>query len=308
VHEHLVPVLYFLQVHLLYATLVALGAWALTSLRGASVTAKFWICTAASLNFVVPLGGFIDRFGAQELPGAQQLAPIAALDLALARHPSVAALLGALWVAGALLMLLRLLVRISRERRTNGGHRSRDAPAFRVQGVPVHFTAGCQGPAVEGILRSHICLPVGIQHLLSERELHAVLLHEVTHARRRDNLLRLIHELAQCLLWFHPLLWLTGSRLALYRELSCDASVLKGSSGSLLVSALAKLTSPENGLVLSSAATSFVAHRLDRLLAPATAEANRRLNAALVAAFATLLCAAVFLTVANTACCLVPVP
>jgi bla regulator protein BlaR1 len=173
----------------------------------------------------------------------------------------------------------------------------------------VHFTADCQGPAVEGMWRSHICLPLGIQHLLSERELHAVLLHEVMHARRRDNLLRLIHEFAQCLLWFHPLLWLTGSRLALYRELSCDASVLKGSSGSLLVSALAKLASPENSLVLRSAATSLVAHRLDRLLAPATAEANRRLNAALAAAFATLLFAGgVFLTVANTACCLVRVP
>jgi beta-lactamase regulating signal transducer with metallopeptidase domain len=135
-----------------------------------------------------------------------------------------------------------------------------------------------------------------------------VLLYEVTHARRRDNLLRLIHELAQCLLWFHPLLWLTGSRLALYRELSCDASVLKGSNGSLLVSALAKLTSPENGHVLRSAARSLVAHRLDRLLAPATAEANRRLKAVLVAAFATLLLAGVVLTVANTACCLVPVP
>jgi hypothetical protein len=84
--------------------------------------------------------------------------------------------------------------------------------------------------------------------------------------------------------------------------------VLKGSSGSLLVSALAKLASPENTPVLRSAATSLIAHRLDRLLAPATAAANRRLNAALVAAFATLLFAGVFLTVANTACCLVPVP
>jgi beta-lactamase regulating signal transducer with metallopeptidase domain len=307
VHEHLVPILYFLQVHLLYATLVALGAWLLTSLRGASVTAKFWICTAASLNFVVPLGGFIDGFGAQDLPGAQQLDRIAALDLALAQYPSVAALLSGLWVAGVLLMLLRLLVRISRERHTNGGQRLRDVPAFRVQGVPVHFIAGCQGPAVEGMLRTHICLPPAIQHLLSERELHAVLLHEVTHARRRDNLLRLIHELAQCLLWFHPLLWLTGSRLALYRELSCDASVLKGSSGSLLVSALAKLASPENGLVLRSAATSLVAHRLDQLLATAAVEGDRRLNAALVAAFAILLFAGVFLTIANTACCLVPV-
>jgi hypothetical protein len=63
VREHLAPALYFLQVHLLYATLVGLGAWALTSLRSASVTAKFGIWTAASLNFALPVGGFIDRFG-----------------------------------------------------------------------------------------------------------------------------------------------------------------------------------------------------------------------------------------------------
>lgn len=306
--EHLAPILYFLQVHLLYATLVALGAWALTSLRGGSVTARFWIWTATSLNFVVPVGGFIDRFGAQELTGAKQLASLAAFDLTLARHLLIVALLSALWVAGALLMLLRLLVRIRRERRTKGGQQLRGAPDFHIHGVPVHFTDACQGPAVEGMLRTHICLPLGIEHLLSERELYAVLLHEALHAKRRDNLLRLIQELAQCLLWFHPLVWLTGSRLALYRELSCDASVLESSSGVLLVSALAKLTSSENGLVLRSAATSLVAHRLERLLAPAACEASRWLNAGLLAAFATLLIAGVFLTVAHTACCLVPVP
>ena len=70
VREHLAPALYFLQVHLLYATLVGLGAWALTSLRSASVTAKLRIWTAASLNFALPVGGSIDRFGATELPGA----------------------------------------------------------------------------------------------------------------------------------------------------------------------------------------------------------------------------------------------
>jgi len=83
-------------------------------------------------------------------------------------------------------------------------------------------------------------------------------------------------------MWFHPLLWLTGSRVALYRELSCDSSVLEGSSGGFLVSALAKLTSPENDLVLRSAATSLVARRLDRPLAPAAREANRWLNAAVL--------------------------
>ena len=90
---------------------------------------------------------------------------------------------------------------------------------------------------------------------LSERELHAVLLHEVMHARRRDNLLRLIHELAQCLLWFHPLLWLTG-----LARLDVPSSPVmrwcQGQQRKFRLGALAKLASPENSLVLRSAATS----------------------------------------------------
>jgi beta-lactamase regulating signal transducer with metallopeptidase domain len=306
VSEHLAPALYFVQVHLLCATLVALGAWALTSLRRANVTAKFWVWTAASVNFALPVGGFIDRFGAAEFPGARQLAPLAAFDLRLAQHPLLAALLCALWLSGAVLLLLRLAVRILRERRARG----RDAlgvPDFRVEGVPVHIIAGGRGPAVHGMVRTRICLPAGLEGLLSRRELDAVLLHEVTHAKRRDNLLGLIHEVAQCVLWFHPLLWLTGARLALYRELSCDESVLRMGQGRCLVSALAKLAEPESSLVLRSAATSLVSRRLDRLLAPAMPAANRLLNGLLLAGFSVLLLSAVLLTVAHTACCLVPV-
>ena len=40
-------------------------------------------------------------------------------------------------------------------------------------------------------------------------------------------MIRLVHEAGVCAFWFHPLVWLTGSRLALYRELSCDESVLR---------------------------------------------------------------------------------
>lgn len=306
VREHLAPALYFLQVHLLYATLVAFGAWALTPLRRASVTAKFWVWTAASLNFALPVGGFIDRFGATDFPGARQLGPLAAFDLKLAQHPLLAALLCALWLSGAVLMLARLAVRIVRERRERGRD-ALGAPDFRVRGVPVHITAGCRGPAVHGIVRTRICLPPGMEDLLSRRELDAVLLHEVTHAKRRDNLLGLIHEVAQCVLWFHPLLWITGARLALYRELSCDESVLSASHGRLLVSALAKLAGPESSLVLRSAATSLVSRRLDRLLAPAMPAADRLINGLLLAGFSVLLLSAVLLTVAHTACCLVSV-
>lgn len=204
-------------------------------------------------------------------------------------------------------MLLRLCVRIIGERREElGRDRSRE-PDLYVHGVPVHFVAGRCSPAVGGMYRTHICLPRGIERLLSGRELDAVLLHEVTHAKRRDNLLRLIHEFAQCMLWFHPLLWLTGGRLALYRELSCDESVLSANCGRFLVSALAKLARPESSFVLRSAAISLVSRRLNRLMAPAVPSGNRLLNGLVAVAFGMLLLSGVFLTVAHTACCLVPV-
>ena len=76
-------------------------------------------------------------------------------------------------------------------------------------------------------------------------------MHELTHARRRDNLISLLYELAACVLWFNPLVWLAGARMSLYRELSCDESVIESAQGRALVSALAKLAVPEKGLFLS---------------------------------------------------------
>lgn len=303
--DHVAPALYFLQVHLLVATLVALGAWVLTTRSRASVTAKLWIWTAASLNFVLPLGGFVDGFGARDLPWAQQLVPLAALDLTLAHHPGVVTVAGGLYLGGAMLLLLRLWRRIRAERR-GPGRVATEKPRWRVAGVPVHFTSDT-GPAVAGILNSRICLPRGIEQLLTAPELEAVLLHEVTHAKRRDNLLRLVHELVQCLLWFHPLVWLVGARLALYRELSCDEPVLRRSRGGLLVSALAKLAVHENTPLLQSAATALVSERLERLLAPALPVPRRLANIVAGAAFVGLLLGGTVFTVAHTACCLVPV-
>jgi beta-lactamase regulating signal transducer with metallopeptidase domain len=306
VAEHVASALYFLQVHLLVATVVALAAWALSSLLRASDSVKFWIWTAASLNFVLPLAGFIDRFGAADFPGARQLPPLAHLDLGLARQLPLVSALAALWLGAALLLLLRLALRIRAERRMQRPLRARDCPHFRMQGVPVHWTAAQFGPAVEGMVRSWICLPRSVEQLLSARELEAILLHEVTHAKRHDNLLRLLQELAQCLLWFHPLVWLAGARLALYRELSCDEAALRHGSGDSLIAALAKLASPERSLLLHSAATALMPQRLERLLAPTAPDSQRLSNALLTAAFVAILTAGMLFTLAHTACCLIP--
>jgi beta-lactamase regulating signal transducer with metallopeptidase domain len=130
-----------------------------------------------------------------------------------------------------------------------------------------------------------------------------VLLHEVTHARRRDNLIGLIHEIALCGLWFHPLVWLTGSRLAMFRELSCDDSVIESSRGTDLVTALAKLADPGESQLLRAGAATFFRHRLTRLRANQPQRARGASELVLLVIYGAALLACVVETVAHTPGC-----
>ena len=218
-HEGITRGMYYLQVHLLYASIVWIAAWLLTSTLRGSATTKYWIWVATSFNFVFPLGALLDRYWTSHLTFASPLSIIGDMAGSIMRSPADEVLCG-VWLAGATVMSARLYLRIRADRR-NAEKTSRQM--FVAQGVPVRFAASRQGPAANGVLRTHISLPYGIERLLSEQELNAVLIHEVTHARRRDNLIRLIHEAGLCALWFHPFLWIAGSHLSLYRELSCDS-------------------------------------------------------------------------------------
>jgi beta-lactamase regulating signal transducer with metallopeptidase domain len=140
--------------------------------------------------------------------------------------------------------------------------------------------------------------------MLSRPELDAVLIHEVTHARRRDNLIRLICEIARCLLWFHPFVWITGSRLSLYRELSCDEAVIAEKGGRDLILALAKLARPEKPALLQASASSLLGHRLALLSAQPRVRSGFA-TVILCGLFAVAFLGGVLATVAHTACCFV---
>ena len=307
-HEHIARTMYYFSIHLVYASAVGAAALALTSIRGASATTKYWIWVATAFNFILPVGALIDKLWASQLTWATPLGAIGSpiWDMTQGR---TAVALAVIWIAGGVAMLIRLISRLRREGREAQVADSLSvkdaAPGFITDGIPVSFDTRHPAPAVGGVFYPCILLPIGIDRLLNQREFDAVLLHELVHARRRDNLIRVVYELSSCILWFHPLVWITGRRLALYRELSCDEAVIDSAQGEDLVSALAKLASPENELLLQATATSFISHRLAGLTATLPQPRRRAANALLAAVFVLAFSSSVFGTIAHTACCFV---
>ena len=305
--EHIAPFVYYLEVHILFASILCLAAWALTSIREGSATWKYWIWVATSINFMVPLGGFFNAFGGSRVPWATQLGGLDDVGIGISRNLVVGTVLLGVWLCGTALMFARLLIRLHRDRREAGTAIARTSPPlerrFVGHGIPVSLSLAAHAPSVDGILRPHISLPLGIERLLNDRELDAVLMHEVTHAKRRDNLIGLVHEIAVCMLWFHPLVWITGSRLALFRELSCDDSVIASSRGADLVTALAKLALPEESRLLRPGAATLFGHRLARLKSPPRHAGRDAADLALILIYGAMLLACMVETIAHTPSC-----
>lgn len=304
-HEHIARAMYYFSVHLLYASLVGSAACVLTAIPGASATTKYWIWVVTAFNFVVPAGAVIDKLFAPHLAWAAPLGAIGGPVWEMTQGRTAVAL-AVIWITGAFTMLARLISRLRREHRQIQvtADRKNVASSFVANGISVIFDSMYLAPAVGGVLYPRILLPVGIDRLLNRQELDAVLLHEMPHAKRRDNLIRLLYEVSVCALWFHPLIWLAGMRMALYRELSCDESVIQHAHGQALVRALAKLAVPKETMFLQASASSHLSQRLARL-AGAPPATHRAASLLLTSLFAAVIAGGVFGTIAHTACCFV---
>lgn len=80
------------------------------------------------------------------------------------------------------------------------------------------------GPAVYGILRPRIILPVDYEK--KGADLKYVLQHEKTHIRRGDNLWRMLGFLLAALHWFNPLSWIFLKAFLADVEMACDEAAI----------------------------------------------------------------------------------
>ncbi|WRS28485.1 M56 family metallopeptidase [Oscillospiraceae bacterium MB08-C2-2] len=76
---------------------------------------------------------------------------------------------------------------------------------------------------VLGVFRPKIYLP----YRLSDGQREHILLHEQTHIKRFDHLVKLISFFVLCLHWFNPLVWVAFFASGKDMEMSCDEAVVK---------------------------------------------------------------------------------
>lgn len=92
-----------------------------------------------------------------------------------------------------------------------------------VSRYPVYEAAGLPTAFVFGIFHPAIYLPAG----LPLREKRYVLLHELTHVRRRDYLIKIAAFCITAYHWFNPLAWAAYVLMGSDMEMSCDEAVIR---------------------------------------------------------------------------------
>ena len=92
--------------------------------------------------------------------------------------------------------------------------------------IPLFLSQELMEPGIFGILRPALVWPERLSARLTDEHIEAVFVHELMHARRRDNLTAALHMLVEAAFWFHPLVWWIERRLIEERERACDEAVV----------------------------------------------------------------------------------
>jgi uncharacterized protein (TIGR03435 family) len=244
----MIPYLSSLANHLWQSTIVV-GVCAILAfvLRNNSARLRYGLWLAAAMKFLIPFSLFVG-IGHQfewRTPPAITQQPIAAVTeismpfAATARSaavlPSVPAkanpmpfILLSVWLCGCAVSVsfwIRSWLRVSATLKA-ASVVPVDLPMNDIS-VQVVSSPDLFEPAVVGIFRPVLVLPEGIPARMPPEQLNAILIHELCHVRRRDNLATAMYMVVESLFWFYPLVRWIGRQLINERERACDEEVLR---------------------------------------------------------------------------------
>lgn len=288
--------LHFLWQGSLIAALLALvrarwGARTAAPLRYAAA------CAALAAMGIAPLVTFVVLSNADAPSSAATVAAAAAqgagMTWPVAASPSwanvwerVSPWLGAAWVVGVMLCLLRLAggwlltarLRTARSRPAPAEWQANLAALRTRLGVarPVRLLVSSlvETPAVMGWLRPVILVPVGALAGLPTAQVEALVAHELAHIRRHDYLVNLLQSLAEAVLFYHPAVWWVSRVIRAEREYCCDDLAVAAAGGDVLTyaRALAEMESGRRAHALAMAASGgSLRNRIRRLVDPSPA-------------------------------------
>jgi beta-lactamase regulating signal transducer with metallopeptidase domain len=168
-------------------------------------------------------------------------------------RPGIVPIIAAIWLAGLLLVLLRLAYGTWRVGQlARDGARVEDGMWLSLTqrlanrlGVtrPLILLRGerLAVPVTWGIVYPAVLLPQDADTWSEERR-RFVLVHEMAHVKRFDALTQLLAQISVAVFWFDPLVWLAVHRMRVEREHACDDYVLRdGTAPSLYAGELLEM-------------------------------------------------------------------
>lgn len=137
--------------------------------------------------------------------------------------PAFSVIFGLVWLLGAIVALVRFGLQYYRI----SSRLQESVPIGRFQNyiVKEHPLPGL--PAVLGVFHPCIYVPINFA-AWEENQKELILLHEATHIRRGDHLLKLFSIFILCMYWWNPIVWIGVKLLHCDIEMACDEGVLAG--------------------------------------------------------------------------------
>lgn len=260
--------------HLWQTTLVCgLAMVAIFFLNRESARARYAVWMIISLKFALPSTLLVALFGLNEMrlyttaerTGLVQVSGpsgIGFFDIADLptngqpgqTHSEIYCLLTVVWLAGFAFVLTRWLRKRSEFSRLLRSSRvvamDRESAALRRVTALLRARSDIElivapetvDPGVWRVFRPAIVLPENMSGHLSDSELESVLMHEVIHIQRRDNLVASLQMILCAVFWFHPLIWIVDRKMLSDREQACDQDVcLLGGQSAVYAASLLKV-------------------------------------------------------------------